>query len=590
VNTNIKSSLFRSKVARRIFGLFVFCALIPFLTLAAFTYLFVNQQLQNQAYSQLSRVSKAKGLEIYDHLLVLESRVKAICGAVNDGSYSPPESAPEEHFQGLLLNSRPFYSKCVQCRTVLAGRLDSYPNITMQDHFLLKSGNTILKSRADKPFASLYLIRMVDPTHNDSPLLVAQADPVFLWGLGARDTLPPGSHMTVYDEGGILLLSSLENLTPKKVDEAIRRYRLASPISRVFPTPLFDDDLISSFWTIAIDARFNSPKWTVIINQSKDSVFQPIEYFASSFPKLVLLTIWIVILLSILLIKKSLVPIETLKQATGKIGSRQFDMRVQLDSNDEFQDLAQSFNDMSQKLEEGQRLLLQTAKMSAFGQMSAGIVHEIGQPLASITGFVEVLKGTELSSQQEKSVAIIDDELERLGRIVKKFSSFSRPAGQEMTSLSLNGILDQTTRLLEHQLKRKHIELETEYTDIPFISGDKTSLQQVFLNLTLNAVDAFEAQDSSTSPKIIYRTRLIEERDIIVEIEDNGKGIPSEIIGNIFDPFFTTKAEGKGSGLGLAITQSILHQHRATIKVESREGSYTRFILTFPLEEKKALT
>lgn len=591
MNTRKNRSLFRSKVALRIFGLFIFCALIPFLTLASFTYLFVNQQLQNQAYSQLSRLSKAKGLEIYDHLLVLEARLKTICGALNDGSYTPPETEPEEHFKGLLLNSKPFGGTCAQCRTTLTGAIDRMPAINLQEQFLLKTGNTILKADPNQPFASLYLLRLVDPGHNDSPLLVAQADPVFLWGLGARDTLPPGAHLTVYNEGGVLMVSSIENLTSGEVKEAIRRYRLASPISRIFPTPLFNDDLISSFWTITIGSRFHSPKWTVIISQSKEAVFKPISYFASSFPKLIALTIWIVILLSIMLIKKSLVPIETLRQATQKIGSRQFDVRVELDSKDEFQELGQSFNQMSQKLKEGQQLLLQAAKMSAFGQMSAGIVHEIGQPLASITGFVEVLKGTELSGQQEKSLSIIAAELDRLRQIVKKFSSFSRPAGQELTPLSLNDILKQTSRLLEHQLKRKHIELSMDLHDIPFVEGDKNSLQQVFLNLTLNAVDAIDETDKPDKRRILYKTQFSAERhQVIVEIEDNGKGIPQEIIGNIFEPFFTTKAEGKGSGLGLAITESILHQHHATLSVHSDEGSFTRVTIEFPLTRSQVVT
>lgn len=586
--------MFRSKVARRIFGLFIFCALIPFLTLAAFTYLFVNQQLQNQAYKELSRISKAKGLEIYDHLLVMESQLKAICQSVNDGTYAPVESVSqgraitkEEHFQGLLLNTLPFAGDCTQCRTVLAGHLDSFPTIGLQDRFLLKTGNTILKAVPHHPFASVFLMRMVDPEHNDSPLVVAQADPIFLWGLGARNTSPAGTHMTVYHEGDILLLSSIDNISSQEVKEAIHRYRMASPVSRIFPTPLFDRDLISSFWTITIDSRFHSPKWTVIISQSKQAVFKPIDYFASSFPKLILLTLWIVILLSIMLIKKSLIPIETLKQATQKIGNRQFDVRVQLDSNDEFQELGQSFNQMSRQLEEGQRMVLQAAKMSAIGQMSAGIVHEIGQPLSSITGFVEVLKGTELTEDQEKSVTIIAEELTRLRQMIKKFSSFSRSTGREMNALSLNDILRQTAKLLEHPLKRNHIELREEFGDIPFITGDKNSLQQVFLNLTLNSVDALAADTGDTDRRIVYRTRFHEQTDIIVEIEDNGKGIPEDILRRIFEPFFTTKPEGKGSGLGLAITESILHQHQATISVESQDDSFTRFTIRFPVEPAK---
>ncbi len=589
--------MFRSKVARRIFGLFIFCALIPFLTLAAFTYLFVNQQFQNQAYSQLSRTSKSKGLEIYDHLLVLDSQVKSICRAINNGSFSPPENASqnpmarsENNFQGLLLNTLPFSGDCVQCRTLLAGKIDSFPSISLQDRFLLKTGTTLLKARANRPFASIYLLRMVDPGHNDSPLLVAQADPVFLWGLGPRDTLPSGAHMTVYNEDGILMLSSIDNLSSEQVKEAIRRYRLASPISRIFSTPFLDQQLISGFWSITIDSRFNSPQWTVIISQSKDAVFKPIEYFASSFPKLILLTIWIVILLSIMLIKKSLVPIETLRQATQQIGNRQFDVRVSLDSNDEFQDLGQSFNDMSQKLKEDQQLLLQAAKMSAFGRLSAGMVHEIGQPLSSIMGFVEVLKGTHLSETQQKPVAIIADELDRLRQILQKFSSFSRFADQDITPLSLNEILDQTYNLLEHQLKRKSIQLQKEFSDIPFISGDKNSLQQVFLNLSLNAVDAFDGAGGSSERRIVYRTQLIDKKKIQVEVEDNGKGIPADMLDKIFEPFFTTKSEGKGSGLGLAITESILHQHHASISVESDEGSFTRFIISFPLSPKGDIT
>jgi signal transduction histidine kinase len=348
---------------------------------------------------------------------------------------------------------------------------------------------------------------------------------------------------------------------------------------------LAGEDYVTCFWSLFIKPSYGTGRWTIITHQLHDSIYEPIAHFKINFLLLVLLTFWVVSLLSVVLIRKSLVPIEKLRAGTKKIAAGDLDARVSIQSGDEFEQLGASFNEMGAKLKEGQRLLVQAAKMSAFGQLAAGIVHEVGQPLTSISVITELLLMKNPTDEQKERLTILDRELKRLSQTVHKFRSFTSTEQEVFLPLVINDILDEVCLLFEHQIKIKAITLNLEKADeLPNIQGDANSLKQVFINLIINALDALDSA-SPEEPRIEIRS-FRREDEVVVEVEDNGEGIPESIRSQIFEPFFTTKKADRGSGLGLAIIESILHKHGAGVDLKSEEGRGTTFIITFPVPSK----
>lgn len=274
-------------------------------------------------------------------------------------------------------------------------------------------------------------------------------------------------------------------------------------------------------------------------------------------------------------------PIEVLSAATQKIAQGVFGHTVEIKTGDEFEGLAASFNDMSQKIKEGQSLLVKAAKLSTMGQISAGIIHEIKQPLFAIQGLLDLAMVDETAPAKRKRLETVMQSVKRLDEILGRFKSFSHMSVETMAAVSITTAMDEVIKLMEHHFMKGKILLHVEQEEnSPMIIGDKQGLQQVFSNLLLNAADALETKDDGKR-LINIKIRSSETR-VFVEIRDNGCGIPEDIQKKIFDPFFTTKPPDKGTGLGMAIVESILHEHHATIEVESTVGMGTGFIISFP--------
>jgi two-component system NtrC family sensor kinase len=253
---------------------------------------------------------------------------------------------------------------------------------------------------------------------------------------------------------------------------------------------------------------------------------------------------------------------------------------VKIKSGDEFENLGEAFNQMSKKIKEGQALLVQAAKLSAIGQMAAGIIHEVKQPLTAIHCLLDLSLMDEKPGKTKERLESTMGQVKRLNNMLGKFKSFSHMSEEKMERLSLGNVIAQVYELFEHQFLRGQIHCHMESKEnLPDILGDKQGLQQVFTNLLINAVDALE--DKNDGERIINVKTYSYEDKVFVEVDDNGCGIPEEIQTRIFDPFFTTKDEDKGTGLGMAIIESILHKHEASINVESEVGTGTKFTIAF---------
>jgi len=237
--------------------------------------------------------------------------------------------------------------------------------------------------------------------------------------------------------------------------------------------------------------------------------------------------------------------------------------------------------------------LVQSDKLAALGKMAAGVAHEINNPLAVISekaGWMnDLLEEEEFREspnlkEYRKSLQKIEEHVERARKVTHNMLGFARRMEPRLEDVEINTVLNQTLDLLENHARINNIDIQTDLqADLPVISSDQAQLQQVFLNLINNAIDAIEREGN-----INIKTRNVESR-IVIDIKDDGPGIPENIQGRIFDPFFTTKITGKGTGLGLSVTKSIIEQLGGTIGFKSKEGEGTEFRVSLPavVPEKK---
>jgi PAS domain S-box-containing protein len=237
--------------------------------------------------------------------------------------------------------------------------------------------------------------------------------------------------------------------------------------------------------------------------------------------------------------------------------------------------------------------LTQSEKLSSIGLLAAGVAHEVNTPLAVISSYAQML--TKHMRDDERLAPVLEkitQQTFRASEIVNGLLNFSRTSGSEFASVDLNDLLRDTLNLLDHQLKTAKIRVETNFDpQLPFVHGNRGKLQQVILNLMLNAKDAMFGATNSTLRIATFRSGS----RVLVRIQDTGAGIEREHLHRIYDPFFTTKTkpqEGghKGTGLGLAVSYGIIQEHAGKIHVESEVGVGTAFQLEFPASGPRALT
>jgi two-component system NtrC family sensor kinase len=256
---------------------------------------------------------------------------------------------------------------------------------------------------------------------------------------------------------------------------------------------------------------------------------------------------------------------------------------------DEFTELALAINQMIEELENREAVLVQSHKMRAVGTLTAGVAHELNNPLNNITLTAHMLlEDYEELDEDEKKDMIKDvvKESDRSKKIISNLLDFARESSSELEPLALEELLEGTIALALNQIKLSGIKIEFQSAgNLPRVHGDGQQLQQVFLNLILNAIDA--------SPKGSKIEVLVLPADdptyIAVKVIDSGSGIPEHILHSIFDPFFTTKPKGSGTGLGLSVSQGIVAKHGGRIRAASQEGKGATFTVTLPITTIPAL-
>jgi two-component system NtrC family sensor kinase len=245
---------------------------------------------------------------------------------------------------------------------------------------------------------------------------------------------------------------------------------------------------------------------------------------------------------------------------------------------DEFSRLAVGINRMIFRLKQREAQLARTSRMVAVGTLTAGIAHELNNPLNNIGLNAEALhddRDAYTGEQKQKMLAEIVSQVERASATVRNLLDFTRVEKPVLVSLSLKDVVGEARRLVANEAEIKHVEFRVEMPEnLPPAKGNPRDLQQVFLNLFLNAIQAMP-----DGGLIVVRGKATDDAAIEVEVSDTGVGIPEENIDSVFDPFFTTKEVGAGSGLGLFVSLGIMEKHNGSITLRSKPGQGTTFTL-----------
>jgi hypothetical protein len=241
------------------------------------------------------------------------------------------------------------------------------------------------------------------------------------------------------------------------------------------------------------------------------------------------------------------------------------------------------FDDVTDRAEL-ERRLVQADKLSSIGLLAAGVAHEVNTPLAVISNYAQMLaKQVAQDEQKSRMLEKIAKQTFRASEIVNGLLNFSRTSSTEFGEVDLNRVIQETLSLVEHQMKNAGVEVRAQLEpELAPIHGNAGKLQQVFLNLFLNARDAMDGGG------VLHVKTSPEDGGARVEVSDTGHGIAPEHVHRIYDPFFTTKATRRGTGLGLSVSYGIIQEHGGSIEVFSRAGGGTRFQVELPWSKASA--
>jgi signal transduction histidine kinase len=328
---------------------------------------------------------------------------------------------------------------------------------------------------------------------------------------------------------------------------------------------------------------------SLAVGFSLEPVEREIEFVASRLVVIALLVIAVNSIISAISMEWLIRPILSLHQVMQRAKGGDLAVRAESRRHDEIGELGKAFNGMMDELVESrerekvrQSQLAHTEKMAAVGTLAAGVAHEVNNPVAGVLTCVENMQADpENREMREQYLELIHDGVKRIERTVANLLDFSRPRSMRLGPAALNQSLTQVLNLVRFQLRKSGVEprLELDPRD-PWIVGDQFQIEQLLLNLVLNALQAMP--DGGT---LTLRTRRQGTWEL-VEVADTGDGIPEAIRERIFDPFFTTRDVGEGTGLGLAVSYNIVAAHGGGIEVETVEGEGSTFRVLFPGDEE----
>ncbi|MBI1784474.1 HAMP domain-containing protein [Candidatus Sumerlaeota bacterium] len=376
---------------------------------------------------------------------------------------------------------------------------------------------------------------------------------------------------------------------------------------------------------LASEGAARSP-WLVMISYDMESFLGPqstLIWFA-----VVVSLIWALLLMAISIASGMRIvgPIKKLRKQAEAMASGDLTARAEVKTGDEIQDLAEAFNTMAEKLlasyeritkfnqeleqkveartadlAHANQKLVQTEKYAATGRLAANLAHEINNPLGIIKNYLHIVTlamqrvggGRRASDPNLDHVKIINEELDRIARIVRQLLDLHRPVEQRVVDTDINAMLRDILTLVEKGCSKGKIEIKTELEEnLPHLMVSPDLIRQVCINLIQNAQDAMESKGGGGALTVKTRSQTAWDNGkyvkvVCISVTDTGGGIKPEDIGRIFDPFFTTKAADKGTGLGLSVSYGIVQMYCGSIEAFSEPGKGTTMMVSIPVDQAK---
>jgi len=347
--------------------------------------------------------------------------------------------------------------------------------------------------------------------------------------------------------------------------------------------------------------------WGIVVEEPLATAYFELRRLETNSLLFVIIGIVITALTGIFFARSIERPIKELTRGTEAVSRGELGYKLSLQSRDEIGRLADAFNKMTRDLRESQERLILSEKLASLGTMAAGMAHEIKNPLVSLRTFTQLLQQKWDDKEfREKFSSIIPHEIERINRIAESLLKFGRPMKPELTKVDVNGLLEEVLLLFESEAKKANVRVTKKFARLPEISGDAGQLSQAFVNIVKNAIESMQEKGGDLTVKTdvgeviklgkISARQGVKQGDemvwgeeqelrkpipvVFVEVTDTGEGISEENMKSLFDPFFTTKMTG--TGMGLPITLRIIEEHQGSLKVRSKPGQGTTFIITLP--------
>lgn len=346
----LEMSFVRSRVARRIVRLFVICALVPISVLGLLSYRQVTRHLAVQARSRLQLYSKSTGMAIYERLVSLLSEMQILAAqhTLQSGVTRLPN--PSEEYRGhldlrfLALDFIPDRGE----RLHLFGEERELPEITaLQIQHALSGEPLVFARRSASGTSRIFMATPLGQEMGSKGLLLSELRGSFLWFMGEENTLPPGAELQVLGPDQQLIFTSIPELTalPPPALDLIQKSSAGG-----FKWRIGREDYLAGFWQLFMESRFHASGWTVVVSESESFLNAPLTHFKRVFPLVLVLSLWVIVLLSLIQIRRSLVPLEKLKVGTKRMARGEFETRVDIKRHDEFGELAAAFNEMAVEL------------------------------------------------------------------------------------------------------------------------------------------------------------------------------------------------------------------------------------------------
>ena len=344
-----EGAFLRSKVGLRIFLLFVCCALLPIAALAVFSFSHVMNQLEEQGQRRLHQSSKDMGMAIFERLTFLEDEMKVVAskiGTRSDRMGHIPSREFGEHlkqrFKGLVLVTDSGKSM------PLFGQIQNRPELNPKEKEHIRSGDTLVASMYDPVHSGrIFMSLGLDPGNPGRGILWGEIETTYLWASGVDHPLPPMTELCILDDSNNVLFSTLPGRVsfPEEVGRRMARSALGQ-----FEWVYEKKKYLAHYWSIFLQGEFFTPRWTVVMSEPKSNVLAPMADFKRVFPLVIFMSLFVVLLLSVIQIRRSMVPLGKLQEGTKRIAAKDFDSRVTIRSHDEFEELAASFNMMAGQL------------------------------------------------------------------------------------------------------------------------------------------------------------------------------------------------------------------------------------------------